>query len=466
MGSDNRNAGGISPRQIPQELFDKYSKSGPRYTSYPTAPQFKTEFDSEEIRSRWQKSNESGNGLSLYLHVPFCRKRCLYCGCHTEIGHREDVAKAYVNALLGEADRMVQLVDGGRPLMQLALGGGTPTFLGPDAMSTLVNGLKERFNFVAEGERSIEVDPRSVDLEYLDVLCGLGFNRFSFGVQDLNANVQKAIGRVCPEEVIAERLSHLRSKGHHALNIDLIYGLPLQTPDSFGETIERAIRLEPSRVALFGYAHVPWVSPHQQALERHGIPDANERMELFGIGFEKFTGAGYSLIGMDHFAREGDELVQALHNRSLTRNFMGYTTRRGLDLIGLGASSISSVGGTYTQNIKPVKEYLDQAGEETWVKGLVMTAEDFLRGEVILELMCNCYVDIPAIEDKYQINFSEHFADALTELAELQADGLVEAAPQHIAITEMGRFFMRNISMPFDEYLKKETTTGRYSKTV
>ena len=333
-------------------------------------------------------------------------------------------------------------------------------------MSTLVNGLKERFNFVAEGERSIEVDPRSVDLEYLDVLCGLGFNRFSFGVQDLNANVQKAIGRVCPEEVIAERLSHLRSKGHHALNIDLIYGLPLQTPDSFGETIERAIRLEPSRVALFGYAHVPWVSPHQQALERHGIPDANERMELFGIGFEKFTGAGYSLIGMDHFAREGDELVQALHNRSLTRNFMGYTTRRGLDLIGLGASSISSVGGTYTQNIKPVKEYLDQAGEETWVKGLVMTAEDFLRGEVILELMCNCYVDIPAIEDKYQINFSEHFADALTELAELQADGLVEAAPQHIAITEMGRFFMRNISMPFDEYLKKETTTGRYSKTV
>jgi oxygen-independent coproporphyrinogen-3 oxidase len=459
-------SGAVSPREIPRELFDKYSKSGPRYTSYPTAPQFKSEFSLEQIRGLWSASNDDGGGLSLYLHVPFCRRRCLYCGCHTEIGHRDEVARVYVEALLSEADRMVQLVDGKRPLMQLALGGGTPTFLGQAAMAQLVNGLKQRFNFVPEGERSIEVDPRSVDLEYLDLLSELGFNRFSFGVQDLNPDVQKAIGRVCPPDVIAERLSHLRSRGHDALNIDLIYGLPLQTPESFGETIEHAISLSPSRVALFGYAHVPWVSPHQKALERHGIPDANERMELFGIGFEKFSAAGYSLIGMDHFALEQDELVQALHSRSLTRNFMGYTTKRGLDLVGLGASSISSVGGTYTQNVKPVKQYIDQAGDETWIKGLVMGGEDFLRGEIILELMCNCYLNIPAIEQKHEIDFADKFADALAELRDMQDDGLVTLSSEEITITDKGRFFMRNVSMPFDEYLKGETTAGRYSKTV
>lgn len=465
MGNDQCNKA-ISPRTIPQELYDKYSKSGPRYTSYPTAPQFKTEFDAGRLRELWQRSNEPGNSLSLYLHIPFCKKRCLYCGCHTEIGHGEDSSCRYVEALLKEADRMLKLIDAGRPVMQLALGGGTPTFLGPELMVELVSGLKQRFNFAEEGERSIEIDPKRVDLEYLDVLSELGFNRFSFGVQDLNPVIQKAIGRICAEEIIVERVEHLRSLGHRAINLDLIYGLPLQTPENFAETITKVIAMQPSRIALFGYAHVPWAAPHQKALERHHIPTPAERMELFGLGYELFTSAGYSLVGMDHFALEEDELIVALKTRSLKRNFMGYTTMPGLDLIGLGASSISCVGGTFTQNVKPVSEYLEQAGGDTWIKGFELAGDDFMRGEIITELMCNFYLDIGAIEAKYQINFKEHFADALGELAPMEADGLLQIDAKEIVVSEMGRFFVRNISMPFDEYLKKENPAGRYSKTV
>jgi oxygen-independent coproporphyrinogen-3 oxidase len=457
----------LSPRAIPAELSEKYSRSGPRYTSYPTAPQFKAEFDAEAVRNLWRESNTAGRGLSLYLHIPFCRKRCLYCGCHTTVCHEQGPAEEYVAALLREIDYATKLIDPARPLSQLALGGGTPTFLSPGTMARLVGRLKERFNFDPAGERSLEIDPQSVDLDYLSLLSELGFNRFSFGVQDFDPAVQQAIGRRQDEDGIRARIARLRELGHSALNIDLIYGLPRQTPETVTKTIATTVELRPSRIALFGYAHVPWVSPHQQALERHGLPSPAERMELFGLAFEQLLAAGYRHVGMDHFALPEDELITALESRSLTRNFMGYSTRRGLDQLALGASSISHVNTTFTQNEKDVAEYVRAAGAPLWIKGLIQTAEDRLRGEVILELMCNFYLSIPAVEEHHGIDFARHFSAELAELEPLKADGLVELNADNITVTELGRFFVRNICMPFDEYLKGEQpSTARYSRTV
>jgi oxygen-independent coproporphyrinogen-3 oxidase len=310
----------ISPSTVPKKLLDKYFKSGPRYTSYPTAPQFKTEFEEDEIKSQWIGTNDpKGKGLSLYIHIPFCKKRCLYCGCYTEAGARQETAKNYAGALLKEAERVLRIIDPDRPLDQLAMGGGTPVFLEQENMAKLLKGLKSLFNFSPDGERSLEIDPRSIDESYLDLLVDEGFNRFSFGVQDLDPQVQKNVGRIMSEEKIAGLLSHLKAKGHKAINIDLIYGLPGQTPDSFGATIKKIIEFKPSRIALFGYAHVPWMSPHQKALEKYDIPNPEERMALFGLAYDLLLEAGYEHVGMDHFALPEDELIQALKSRTLTR---------------------------------------------------------------------------------------------------------------------------------------------------
>lgn len=455
----------ISPRTIPKDISEKYSKSGPRYTSYPTAPQFRSDFDADSIESKWRSSAGSG-GLSLYVHIPFCRSRCLYCACHTTVCHGPDVVADYLDALFREADYIAGLTGRNRPVVQLAMGGGTPTFLSMNQMDALVRGLKERFHFPEDGERSIEIHPETVSAEYLDLLMELGFNRFSFGIQDLNEEVQRAIGRVQSEQGIREKLAHLRGLGRDAINIDLIYGLPLQTPESFAETVAKTIELRPSRFAVFGYAHVPWVSPHQKELEVNPIPQAADRMELFGLAFEMLIGAGYEHVGMDHFALPQDELILALNTRRLTRNFMGYSTRKATDLAAIGASSISSVNTTYTQNEKDVITYVNGAGSRIWIKGLEQTAEDLLRGEVILELMCNFYLDMAAIEEKHGISFFDHFSQEIAELTPMQDDGLLTIGERDISVSNMGRFFIRNICMPFDEYLKHDTPKGKYSKTV
>jgi oxygen-independent coproporphyrinogen-3 oxidase len=457
----------LSPRNIPKELVMKYLKSGPRYTSYPTAPHFKSDFDEEKVKEEWSKTNyPKGNGLSLYVHIPFCAQRCLYCGCTTEAGHTMETAEQYVSALFKETERILQIIDHERSMEQLALGGGTPTFLKPGLMARLIQGLKERFRFAEAGERSIEIDPRTVDNDYLDLLSGIGFNRYSFGVQDLDPMVQKNVGRIQHEEKISELLSHLRKIGHNAINIDLIYGLPGQTPESFSRTIEKIIRLKPSRIALFGFAFVPWVSPHQKALEQYHIPNPEERMTLFGLAYDLLFDAGYEHIGMDHFALPEDELIRALKSRTLTRNFMGYTTRRGLDLIGIGASSISAVGATYAQNEKEVRKYMEKAETQTWVKTLLLSNEDLLRRELIIDLFCNFYLDISELEKKFGINFQEHFASELKELEGMQQDGLIQIARDYLKVTDMGRFFIRNICMTFDQYLKKDDARVRYSQTI
>jgi len=457
----------ISPDTIPESLLKKYYKSGPRYTSYPTAPQFKAEFDQEQLKAEWLKTNTpKGKGLSLYLHIPFCEKRCLYCGCTTEAGHSQETAKEYLNELSKEVARIKKIIDASRPVDQLALGGGTPTFLKPELMTRLLNSLKADFHFPTAGERSIEIDPRTVDDAYLDLLSELGFNRFSFGVQDLDPQVQKNVGRLQSEKKIASLLSHLRQLGHDAINLDLIYGLPGQTTQSFGRTIDRVVKLKPSRIALFGFAFVPWVCPHQKALEKFHIPDPKERMALFGLAYNRLLDSGYEHIGLDHFALPQDELILALKSRTLARNFMGYTTRRGLDLVGIGASSISSVGATYAQNEKEVMKYIGKAGESEWVRALILSKEDLLRRELILDLFCNFFLDTAGLERKFQINFKKHFAAEIAALREMEQDNLIQLSEANLKVTALGRFFIRNICMVFDQYLSGEDSKSKYSKTL
>ncbi|GAB4309699.1 MAG: oxygen-independent coproporphyrinogen III oxidase [Myxococcota bacterium] len=455
----------ISPNAVPKELLDKHTKNAPRYTSYPTAPQFSENFDQERIKSEWKKTNRTEKrDISLYLHIPFCRTRCRYCGCFTETGHTQDFAAEYAGALLREADFIHSLISPERKIEQFALGGGTPTFLSPNMLRTLIKGIYERFGFAETAERSIEIDPRSVDENYLDILLELGFNRFSFGVQDLDRRVQEAIGRIQDEGKIAALMNRLRKSGINAINLDIIHGLPEQTEKSFGETIDKVINLKPSRIALFGYAHVPWVSPHQKALEQYRIPEPAEKIRLFGLAFDKLIDAGYCYVGMDHFALPDDELIAALTARTLTRNFMGYTTRRGLDLVALGASSISSVGLTYTQNTKDISGYAGNDEFPKWQKAFLMNDDDELRREIIIDMFCNFYLDFGKVEKKFGVKFEERFERELSELSEFEGDGLLRVGEKEITVTPLGRFFIRNICMVFDAYIKRDPTK-RYSKT-
>ncbi len=463
---DSRESAVVSPSTIPRELLLRYQRSGPRYTSYPTTLQFRDDFKEAAILDCWRKSNGPHRGLSLYVHIPFCRTRCLYCGCHTTTGADTEAVDVYIKALQAEADSYAGMLDFERPVLQLAVGGGTPTFLRPVQMRRLIEALSRLLHLAPEGERSVEIDPRRVDCAYLDLLIELGFNRFSFGVQDLDQEVQRMVGRQMAEEHLARLLCHLHRRAADAVNLDLIYGLPGQSPESFARTVDRIAALRPSRIAIFGYAHVPWVSPHQRALESYHLPDADERTALFGVACDRLAAAGYVHIGMDHFARPEDELVQALEDGTLTRNFMGYTTQRGLDLLGLGASAISSVGGTYTQNVKEIDEYIRRNGRSKWAKALVLTPEDELRRALILDLFCNLWLDIPALESARGINFFTHFERELQALRLLEQDGLVSISTHSISVTRMGRFFIRNICMCFDEYLSSAEGNGRYSKTI
>ncbi len=456
----------INPRDIPRSLLEKYTCSGPRYTSYPTAPQFSRDVDMQTVKTMWNKGNRPKAGLSLYTHFPFCRRRCLYCGCFTEVNHSPETRRLYLSSLKKEAAKLLRSFASRRTLRQLALGGGTPTIMTPQQLSGYMEFIRNEIDIAEDAELSLEIDPRTVDENYLDYLIEAGSNRFSFGVQDLDPEVQTKIKRQLKSEHLQNLIGHLRSKGISAVNLDLIYGLPGQDPSSFSKTVKKIASLRPARIALFGYAHVPWVSPHQKALEKYTLPNPEERMMLFGTAFEDLVEAGYRHIGMDHFALPEDELFQALQNRTLTRNFMGYTTQKGLDLLGIGASSISSVHGTYVQNSKDISAYINRKRSLHWHKGIILTKEDLLRREIILELFCNFYLNRSQIEKKWNISFSRHFSWELKKLIPLQKEGLLCMRRNHLEVTPLGRFFIRNICMIFDQYIRTENAEGRYSKTV
>ncbi|MBN1550576.1 oxygen-independent coproporphyrinogen III oxidase [bacterium] len=457
----------VSPLHIPVIYLDKYSCRGPRYTSYPTAPHFKPDFDQEAIKVLWKASNDNpSDNLSLYVHIPFCTSRCLYCGCYTEIHHTDHIHELYIRSIINELQMICTLINTSRKISQMAFGGGSPTSVNYRHLETFLDAIHKYFLFSPESELSIEIDPRSIDCDYLDQLITLGFNRFSFGVQDLDPTVQKNVHRSLDENALSGLINHLHRRGYYAINIDLIYGLPGQTTKTFTHTLKKISDMKPSRIAVFGYAHVPWISPHQKALEKFKIPDANQRTQLFGAAFEQLTANGYHHIGMDHFALSDDDLFIALKNHELTRNFMGYTTQRNLDLIGLGASAISAINGCYTQNIKGVAEYVSSNDSYRWHKALILSDEDLIRRDLILELFCNFHLDIPNFESRHQLNFETHFRKELASLKGFISDDMLRINKHSLSVSPLGRYFIRNICMVFDQYITSETNKTRYSKTL
>ncbi|MCZ7586643.1 MAG: oxygen-independent coproporphyrinogen III oxidase [Deltaproteobacteria bacterium] len=446
-------------------MWTKYATRAPRYTSYPTAPLFSETFDPEFVESEYRRFAERRD-MSLYIHIPYCERRCLFCGCHLFISKDHHAGGPYVDRLLAEAEIIAKRVGRDHRVMQLALGGGTPNFLLIEDMQRLIDGLRAIWEFPEEGERSIEIDVRTTDNAYMDRLLDMGFNRVSFGVQDLHPDVVSRVRKHQSQELVEAIVSHLLERKIQALNFDLIYGLPGQNPERFGQTIDETIRMRPSRIALFGYAHVPWMKSHQKVLERYGLPDEKERVQLWGIAFEKFRDAGYVPIGMDHFAEPHDELAQSQRVGRLNRNFMGYTTARGLDLVGLGVSSIASVGDVYVQNRKEIPPYMDDvdAGRLPWQKALTLSTEDKMRRDLIIDLFSNFTLDAAAFEKTWNVDFWKAFAAEREKLEPLAADGLVNLGDTRIDVTPLGRFFIRNICTVFDQYL--DPTTQRFSKTV
>ncbi|GDX80647.1 oxygen-independent coproporphyrinogen III oxidase [Deltaproteobacteria bacterium] len=438
-------------------LVSRYRTRAPRYTSYPTAPQFAPIAAQELVAGL-----AAGTGpVSLYAHIPFCAKRCHYCGCHVEIHGNRDIGDRYVDGLLAEAALWARPMQAGRQMAQLALGGGTPTFLRPAQLTRLVDGLRALWPQAAGAELAIEVDPRTVTKEDLENVVAVGFTRVNLGVQDVDEGVLAAVNRPQPFHLVESAVATLRRAGLNQVGVDLVYGLPQQTDETFTRTIEAVAGLAPGRIALFQYAHVPWLKPAQKLLERFARPDAEGRTRMWKIAREKLGAAGYREIGMDHFALPDDELVASLEAGHLQRNFEGYTTHGGLDLLGLGVSAIGFFGGRYAQNRKDREgwEADIEAGRFPTERGFVLSDDDHLRRRVIMELFCNFGVRFAPAE-------ADSLAAELARLAPFEADGLVVCTPGRVEVTELGRFFIRNVCATFDKYLEADDGKRRYSETA
>jgi len=444
---------------ITEELVRRYDIPAPRYTSYPTAPVWAEEVAGPAYAEALQRADQRPEPLSLYVHVPFCRERCSFCGCNVVISHRTTRADRYLDAVERELETVAERLPSRRTLSQIHWGGGTPTFLEEPQLERLWRAITSRFEVLPDAEVSVEVNPEVTSLEQLALLRSLGFNRLSMGVQDVDPGVQAAIRRHQPIEVTRTMLGAARSLGFRGINFDLIYGLPEQTPQSWARTLAQVLELRPDRAAVYGFAFLPELKPHQKRLQSFGIPRGAEKLELFRLAHEAFTGAGYRQIGMDHFALPDDELSKAQAARSLTRNFQGYTVKAGTEVIAFGVSAISDVGGLYAQNAHLVSEYeaTALAGELCTKRGFKLSAEDRRRREVISQLMCNFHVDLG--EDG-----ADHFAPELEKVRALQAEGLLEVRGTEIELTALGRVFVRNVVTVFDEYLN--IGGARFSRAV
>ncbi len=454
------------------ELIARYDTAGPRYTSYPTAPQFHAGFDEAALRAAIKSSNDTAvpRPLSLYMHVPFCCSPCFYCGCTRTITRDITHADTYLKRLQMELALIAPLFDRHRPLRQLHFGGGTPNFLDISRMRSLFGSIAHHFNVTwdATREYGIEIDPRYADGAYMRELGVLGFNRVSVGIQDFDPAVQVAVNRIQSVDQTREILDVARDSGFNSVSVDLIYGLPRQTPDGFDRTLDEVIALSPDRVAVYGYAHLPNLFKAQRQIDGGDLPDASARLALFGRALEKLCGAGYVYVGMDHFARADDELVRAQRAGMLQRNFQGYSTHGDCDIIGLGVSSIGRIGHTYSQNARDLPGYyaaLD-AGRLPLVRGLMLNEDDLIRRSLIGELMCHGELHIPAFSALHQLNFTDYFAAEIERLRSLAADDLVTLGDDAIRVTARGRLLLRNIAMCFDAYLSIPSETLRYSRTI
>ncbi|WP_122861851.1 oxygen-independent coproporphyrinogen III oxidase [Campylobacter showae] len=449
------------------DAYVKYSRPGPRYTSYPTAPEFSDKFSYEDYL-RELKNRDASRPLSLYLHLPFCRSACYFCGCNVIYTSKEDRKTRYMEYLQKELDLLAANLDTSAPVLQMHFGGGTPTFYGADQLDEIIKMIKGKFkNFSPEAENSCEIDPRFLTREQLDVLVSHGFNRISYGVQDFDERVQKEIHRIQPYEITKNAVDIARAKGINSINMDLIYGLPYQTLESFKATLDKALTLSPDRLAVFNYAHVPWIKKSMRKFDEATLPSPKIKLEILKYTAEFFIKNDYKMIGMDHFAKPGDELFGALANGTLHRNFQGYTTKGGADLIGIGLTSIGEGQRYYAQNFKDMDEYekaLD-SGVLPYCKGIYLNDDDLIRKAVIMSLMSNFALDIKAVEAKFDIKFFEYFKDDLVELENLSE--FVTVTPEKISVNETGTLIIRNIAMCFDAYLKKiPENLRRFSKTV
>jgi oxygen-independent coproporphyrinogen III oxidase len=453
------------------DLLAKYDRPGPRYTSYPTAVEFHESFTPERYLQKLDEAAAApGEPLSVYVHLPFCRERCSFCGCNVIITQKPGVAAAYLEDLEREVALVADRLRKRTRLVQYHWGGGTPTFLSLQEIERVWKMFADRFTFEPGAEIAIEVDPRVTTHRQAELLRRLGFNRISMGVQDFDSEVQEAVNRYQTFEQTKDLHEHLRGLGVESINFDFIYGLPHQTPETFRKTIQRALELRPDRVAVYSYAFVPWIKAHQKAIHLEDLPAREVKLELFGIAHELFTADGYQQIGMDHFALAGDSLARAARDHTLHRNFMGYTTHPARDSVGFGVSSIGDLGGAFAQNTKKLNRYKDalDQGKPPIERGFERSKDDEIRRDVIQSLMCNFYLDVPAIERAYGIDFAAYFADSIRELDEgPKANGFLTRTPEVIEVTPQGRLFVRNICMAFDAYLKRhEGETKVFSRTV
>lgn len=450
-------------------LLEKYSKPGPRYTSYPTAPYFHTGFTEADWVEEIKSSQDPNRGLSLYAHIPFCDTLCYYCGCNMVATGDYSKAGHYLGFLEKELDRVAALTDPRRPVKQLHWGGGTPTYLKPDDIRRLMDMMRKRFSIAADAEMGCEADPRELTREHLVALRESGFNRLSIGVQDLDEAVQKSVNRVQPEELIKTVYGWARELGFSSINMDLIVGLPHQTLESFAHTLDRVVPWAPDRFAIFAYAHVPWMKKHQKLINEADLPSFATRLDLQQLIHERLGAAGYSNIGMDHYARPEDEIIKAQASKTLWRNFQGYTTHKDCDIYAFGASSISQTPNCYMQNEKNLKKYQEMIGKGGLgvERGLKLNRDDQIRRDAITRVMCDMELDKASFAAAWNIDFDAYFADGLADLPPLADDGLVSLEPSRIVVTELGRLFLRNIAMCFDGYLKQASQEQpRYSRTA
>ncbi|EHD23728.1 MULTISPECIES: oxygen-independent coproporphyrinogen III oxidase [Brenneria] len=446
-------------------LIQKYNYSGPRYTSYPTALEFSEGYDESAFRRAIARYPQ--RSLSLYIHIPFCHRLCYFCGCNKQVTRQQHKADEYLDVLELEIRQRAPLF-AGRTVTQMHWGGGTPTYLDKAQISRLMALLREQFYFAQRAEMSLEVDPREIELDVLDHLHAEGFNRLSMGVQDFNKEVQKLVNREQDEDFIFALIARAKSLGFTSTNIDLIYGLPKQTPESFAFTLQRVAELSPHRLSVFNYAHLPSLFAAQRKIKEADLPDAEQKLQILQHTISALTTAGYQFIGMDHFARPDDELALAQRAGKLHRNFQGYTTQGDSDLLGMGVSAISMIGDSYAQNQKELKRYYAQireTGNALW-RGLPLTQDDCIRRDVIKTLICNFQLTYAAIEDDYQIDFKSYFSQDLQQLAPLAADGLVEIGESGITVTPKGRLLIRNICMCFDVYLRSKMGTQQFSRVI
>ncbi|PYT93928.1 MAG: oxygen-independent coproporphyrinogen III oxidase [Acidobacteria bacterium] len=454
---------------VGEEFLAKYNRPGPRYTSYPTAPVWNDSFGPADLENVFEEAESAKTPVSLYMHIPFCESLCLFCACNVVIQKNKSVAPPYLDVLQRETERISRSISKNRPVVQFHWGGGTPTYLSPVQIEDLFGFTRERFHFAPDSEIGIEVDPRVTSRAHLETLRKLGFNRLSMGIQDFHPDVQKAVHRIQPFEMTRDLLVTARQLGFDSINVDLIYGLPYQTPESFAHTVDQIIGLSSDRIALFSYAHVPWLKKQQGSFIAH-LPEGTVKFEIFRTGLLKFVEAGYLYIGMDHFAKPGDELAISQQKRTLHRNFQGYTTKAGADLYGMGITAISGIQSAYAQNYRDIPSWQKAVTERglATMRGYRLSEEDRLRRAVISRLLCHTVVLKDEISQEFGVDFDEYFAEELRRFEPFREDGLVFLDGNEIRATWLGRIFIRNLAMVFDPYLEKQQLANKplFSKTL